>query len=73
MFVDDGEEQLIVDTTLEHAKAHHPDLAANRAEAETAIRSHITDLLRQSKYYEQKSMFTDHESGGISQALPGLS
>jgi predicted small metal-binding protein len=73
MFVDDGEENLIVETTLEHAKTHHPDFAADPKEAEHQIRANITDLLRQSKYYEQKQLFTDRETGGMSQALPGLS
>jgi predicted small metal-binding protein len=55
MFVEDGEEDIIVESTLQHAQSHHPEFAADRENAEGQIRAQISDLLRQSKYYEQKS------------------
>lgn len=49
----EGEEDLVVSSTITHAETHHPEFAQDRVDAEAQIRSRISELIRQSKYYEQ--------------------
>lgn len=47
---EDNQDDFIVETTLKHAKAHHPELAAKPAELEETLKKHIRNLLEQAKY-----------------------
>jgi predicted small metal-binding protein len=74
MFVNEGEEDLIVEATLKHAEKYHPEFAADPTN-EAQIRAKIANLLQQSKYYEQKIEFKDIVEPKVDidkDSLPGI-
>lgn len=50
---EDGNDDFILDTALEHAKREHPELVKDEAEAREVLRGKIKDLLDQAKYVSE--------------------
>lgn len=50
---EEGEDEFILDTTVTHAKKHHPELTMDELALKKQLRDKIRDLLDQSGYEAQ--------------------
>jgi predicted small metal-binding protein len=52
LITENGDDDFILDTTIAHAKKHHPEIAGNEHQLKEKLRGQIKDLLDQSGYHE---------------------